>query len=100
MLRLPFESKHIIGLTTDPDTWTEWFNARSMSDHTRQDRLFEAALSLDWLLYSGTPGITFVSNIEGEPEQAARAVIATVQAREQAGAMRKQVHEMLEKTAL
>lgn len=95
---LPFKTKTIIGLTTEPDTWTKWFDEREMPDRsTREKRLAEAVMALDEELFN-IPSITFVSNIEGDRERAASTIIDIAKAPDQARAMRERVTEMLLRT--
>lgn len=73
---LPFKDCVPIALTAEPEDWTTWLkkrvNADSADTHTR---LFEARQSLEWCL---THDVAWVCNTPGNPEQAAKEIIAFI----------------------
>lgn len=82
-LELPFENKHIIGLSAEPAIWARWFNRRYPAGEDRQKRLAEAIISLDWLLAPEQGrSVTFIKNRDDEDQEVAREIIEAVTGRD------------------
>jgi guanylate kinase len=77
---IPFEKTHVIGLATEPDNYAAWFNRRYPEQNkNRARRLGEAGISLGWLLSEENEGlVTWVENIEGRADIAAKSIIDIV----------------------
>lgn len=74
--KLGFKRTVTITVMSDPNTWLQRFNERFPRGHVqRQARKDEAIESFTWSL-SQTQDHFWVKNIDGDPEQAAREVIA------------------------
>ena len=78
--QLPFESTHVVGLTTSSVNWRTWFEERFPFGHPeREKRLAEAEQSLIWLLENDMENrIIWINNKIGHPEAAAKNIIKAV----------------------
>lgn len=75
--QLGFRQATALTIITDPKTWLGRFEARFPAGHPqRQARRDEAIESFNWSLAQSGPDHFWVENIDGQPEAAAREVIA------------------------
>lgn len=76
--QLGFKRVFAVSIVTEPETWLKRFDERFPMDHPdRTARRDEAIDSLTWSLAQPDDGTHFwIENVDGDPETAARALIA------------------------